>query len=132
MRTLKMIPKEIRIEENKLLQIRALMVKYDESNESQFIRELIDIGYAVKKSQLEASKGKEENWEPVYQDAAAKMIECYHLIRQSFAFNYDPNLSKYNSYQAELKSNEMHAKNHIDTLLSKGINAEKTKGEKAK
>ena len=41
--------------------------KYDESNDTQFIRELIDIGYAVKKSQLEASKGKEENWESVYQ-----------------------------------------------------------------
>jgi len=127
-----MIPKEIRIEENKLLQIRELMVQYNENNESQFIRELISIGYAVKKSQLEESKGKKENWEPVYQDAAVKMIECYHLIRQSFVFNYDANLSKYNSYQAELKANEIHAKNHIDKLLSEGVKTEKIKAEKGK
>ena len=127
-----LIKKEIRIDAKKLKNIRELMLLHEENNESQFIRELIDIGFSVKKSQLEESKGKKENWEPVYQDAAVKMIECYHLIRQSFVFNYDANLSKYNSYQAELKSNEMHAKNHIDTLLSEGINAEKTKGEKAK
>ena len=127
-----LIKKELRIDAVKLKNIRELMLLYEESNEAQFMRELIDIGYAVKKSQLEASKGKRENWEPVYQEAAAKMIECYHLIRQSFAFNYDANLSKYNSYQAELKSNEIHAKNHIDTLLSKGIKTEKIKPEKGK
>jgi len=127
-----LIKKEIRIDAKKLKNIRELMLLHEENNESQFIRELIDIGFSVKKSQLEESKGKKENWEPVYQDAAAKMIECYHLIRQSFAFNYDENLSKYNSYQSELKANESNAKNYINTLLSESVNTEKTKGEKGK
>ncbi|WP_440994726.1 hypothetical protein, partial [Cysteiniphilum litorale] len=67
----KMIPKEIRIDEKKLMNIRELMVEYEETNESAFIRDLIDIGYAVKKAQLNASDDEEmENWQAVYQDAA--------------------------------------------------------------
>ena len=127
-----LIKKELRIDAIKLKNIRALMLCYKETNEAKFIRELIDIGYAVKKSQLEESKGNKENWEAVYQDAAAKMIECHHLIRQSFAFNYDANLSEYKSHKSELKANEMASKDHVDTLLSSTNNTEKTKGTKVK
>ena len=63
-----LIKKELRIDAVKLKNIRELMLLYEESNEAQFMRELIDIGYAVKKSQLEESKGKKENWEPVYRE----------------------------------------------------------------
>ena len=108
------------------------MVKHEETNEAKFIRELIDIGYAVKKSQLEESKGSKENWEAVYQDAAVKMIECHHLIRQSFAFNYDYDLSGYGNNKAELKANEIASKMHVKSLLSSDNNTEKTKGTKVK
>jgi hypothetical protein len=127
-----MIPKEIRLSAKRLREIRELMIKYEESNESQFIRELIEIGYAVKKSQLEESKGKTENWEVVYQDAAAKMIECHHLIRQSFSFNYDANLSEYGDHKEELKANEISSENYIETLLSGDVDIEKIKGAKDK
>ena len=127
-----LIKKELRIDGVKLKNIRELMVKYEETNEAKFFRELIDIGYAVKKSQLEASTEGNENWEAVYQDAAVKMIECHHLIRQSFAFNYDANLSEYNHHKVAVKANEIASKMHVKTLLSNANNTEKTKGTKVK
>jgi len=130
--TQKMIPKEIRLSAKRLREIRELMIQYEETNESKFIRELIDIGYAVKTSKLEESTGEKENWADVYQDAAAKMIECHHLIRQSFAFNYDTNLSEYDDHKEELKANEISSANHIDRLLSGNVDVQKIKGDKGK
>jgi hypothetical protein len=129
----KMIPKEIRIDEKKLMNIRELMVEYEETNESAFIRDLIDIGYAVKKAQLNASDDEEmENWQAVYQDAAKKMIECHHLIRQAFAFTYNAKLSKHEGYGVELKENKRESDEYIADLLSGEIDAEKLKGAKGK
>ncbi len=129
----KMIPKEIRIDEKKLINIRELMVAYGETNESYFIRDLIDIGYAVKKAQLNASDEEEmKNWQAVYQDAAKKMIECHHLIRQAFAFTYNAKLSKHEGYGVELKENKRESDEYIADLLSGKIDVEKLKGAKGK
>ncbi|GGG09593.1 hypothetical protein GCM10010995_28950 [Cysteiniphilum litorale] len=129
----KMIPKEIRIDEKKLMNIRELMVEYEETNESAFIRDLIDIGYAVKKAQLNASDDEEmENWQAVYQDAAKKMIECHHLIRQAFAFTYNAKLSRHEGYGVELKENKRESDEYIANLLSGNVDSEKLKGSKGK
>ncbi|GGG09548.1 hypothetical protein GCM10010995_28920 [Cysteiniphilum litorale] len=129
----KMIPKEIRIDEKKLMNIRELMVEYEEINESAFIRDLIDIGYAVKKAQLNASDDEEvENWQAVYQDAAKKMIECHHLIRQAFAFTYNAKLSRHEGYGVELNENKRESDEYIANLLSGNVDSEKLKGSKGK
>ncbi|WP_191092922.1 hypothetical protein, partial [Cysteiniphilum sp. SYW-8] len=109
------------------------MVEYEETNESAFIRDLIDIGYAVKKAQLNASDDEEmENWQAVYQDAAKKMIECHHLIRQAFAFTYNAKLSRHEGYGVELKENKRESDEYIANLLSGNVDSEKLKGSKGK
>ena len=113
------VPKEIRIDKKRLNEIRELMVHYEETNESKFIRELIDIGYMVKKSQAEKSEDEEEeNWENVYRDTAKKMQECHHLIKQIFSFTYQAKLSKYDGYGEEINVNIANTVANIEELLA--------------
>lgn len=137
-----MIAKEIRIDAQKLMLIRQLMADCQQTNESAFLRELIDIGYVVKKAQHEQLDNdgigkavKEEdvaNWQAVYQDAAKKMIECHHLIRQIFAFSYNAKQSNYDAYGVELNENKRLSDEYIDALLSEKIDSEKLKSAKGK
>jgi len=115
------VPKEIRIDKKRLREIRDLMAEYEVTNESQFLRELIDIGYMIKKSQLNKSDEDDEeieNWENVYKDSAKKMQECHHLIRQIFAFTYEDKRSKYDGYGEELNVNKANTISNIEDLLA--------------
>lgn len=66
-----LVKKELRINAEKLKNIRELMANHNIKNEASFLRELIDIGYYVKKKQLELRDDAEDdelNWESVHQD----------------------------------------------------------------
>ena len=130
----KLVKKELRVNAEKLKNIRELMANNNINNEAAFLRELIDIGYYVKKKQLESKGGAEEdelNWESVYQDASIKMIECHHLIKQIFSSTFNTKQSKYDGYGAEIISNKLDSDNRIDQLLSGAGHADTSKKQES-
>jgi hypothetical protein len=132
---MKYIRKEVRIPPNRAREIKALSDQHNYDTEQELYREIIDIGYYVKKKQLEESieETDVENWDQVYQEAAINSLKSQSVINKLYQVLFNPKLSKYECAEDELDAINDKISQHVKDIINgnDNPNLENIKGGKS-
>jgi len=130
---------EVRLPDKLMKNILDLQARYDaklgtEYTKSEFIRELLEIGYFVKKKQLEdeTDGDKPIDYSPLYREVIEGVLESNKKIEAVYNAVFEARKSKFNSAYLENSAIKKDVSEHIDQVVSGDIpNADKKKGEKS-
>lgn len=97
--------------------IKDFMQKHGMQNESQFYRELIEIGFYVKKKQHESDE-EILDLEALHREASEKIIILSNLIERTFINTWNAKNSSHESAYDEVSENKTVMLSKIESILN--------------